>query len=96
MEGGVLSRVLTVEGAVYLVCWLRGCSTERIVVLTPVVTPVTLYKGDAHPTSLQVNHQLLGVLGAVERPPVVDCCRPVITLGQRMVPQGDQLQQVWA
>ena len=62
-------------------CWLRGCRAQRVVVLTPVVTPVALYKGDTHPSTLQVDQQFLGVLGAVERLPVVNCRGPVITLG---------------
>ena len=94
MEGGVLLRVLTVERAVHLVVRLGGCSTEGVVVLTPVVTEVTLHKGDTHPTSLQVNQQLFGVLRTVERLPVVNCRGPVITLGQWEVPQGDKREEV--
>ena len=73
MEGGVLLRVLTVERAVHLVVRRRGCGAERVVVLTPVVAPVTLHKGNTHPSTLQRDQQFLGVLGAVERLPVVNC-----------------------
>ena len=81
MEGGVHRWVLAEEVAVWLVGWVRGCGAERVVVLTPVVTPVSLYKGDTHPATLQRNQELLGVLGAVERLPVVNCRGAVITLG---------------
>ena len=94
MEGGVLLRVLTVERAVHLVVRRRGCGAERVVVLTPVVTEVTLHKGDTHAASLQVNQQLLGVLRTVERLPVVYCRGPVIALGQRKIPQGDKREEV--
>ena len=67
---------------------------QRVVVLTPVVAPVAVYSWDTHPSTLKINHQLLGVLVAVERLPVVNCRGPVITLGQREVLQGDQLQHV--
>ena len=48
--------------------------------------------GSTHAPALEVDEQLLGVLEAVERPPVVGGRGAVIALGEREGGERDQLQ----
>ena len=69
--------------------------TESEFWVTEVVS-VAWSVGSTHAAALQVDQQLLGVLEAVERPPVVGGRGAVIALGQGVGSQGHQVQEVGA
>ena len=60
------------------------------------VASVAWSVGSTHAAALQVDQQLLGVLEAVERPPVVGGRGAVIALGQGVASQAHQVQEVGA